>query len=161
MGVYTVLAVQPKETSYEPTDAEVRAYYERHCPPGSPPLDSLFDHIRAAILSVHQQTEPRDDWESGTEAAAWGAWDGKQAMGGALPTGTSNQVAELAAVERVLARHEAGDKILIGGDCQSALGMIEGAWRGGVIGAEACTDDKLGGLLVEAITWHRLRITAA
>ena len=160
--------------SWEETDRGVRISME----PGERRLisDANTEEVAAMGLAVENsygagyayavdgskdEAEPRDDWESGTEAAAWGAWDGTQAMGGALPTGTSNQVAELVAVERVLARHKAGDKILIGGDCQSALGMIESAWRGGVIGAEACTDDKLGGLLVEAITRHRLRITAA
>ena len=93
--------------------------------------------------------------ETGAEASAWGSWDGEVARGGALPPGTDNVVAELVAIERTLARHGPGERVLLLSDCQAALQMIEEAWRCGELGPLGAMAGRTGGLLVEAIVRHR------
>ena len=83
------------------------------------------------------------------------------ARGGALPPGTPNQVAELVAIERTLARHAAGDRIIVLCDCQSAMQLVEAAWGCEELGSLGAVAERRGGLLVEAITRHRLRIAGA
>ena len=51
-----------------------------------------------AVDGSADATEARGAGESSVSAAAWGSWDGEAARGGALPPGTSNQIAELVAV---------------------------------------------------------------
>ena len=97
---------------------------------------------------------------TGERAAAWGAWDGTTACGGALPPGTGNQEAELFAIERILARHTRGDRILLMCDCQAALETIEASWQSGRAGVGGPASGRTGGLLIEAIVRHRLRITS-
>ena len=70
-------------------------------------------------------------------------------------------MAELVAVERTLARHRAGDKVLILCDCESALRLVEEAWRCGELGSLGAAAGRTGGLLAEAITRHRLRMAGA
>ena len=114
-----------------------------------------------AVDGSADEAAARGEGEVGRKAASWGAWDGRQAHGGALPPGTGNQMAELVAMERVLAKHEAGDRVLVMGDCQSALQMVETAWRCGELGMHAAMEGRLGGAVIELITRHRLRIAGA
>ena len=111
-----------------------------------------------AVDGSDDAVEPRGDGEEGAKATAWGSWDGAVARGGALPPGVGNQLAELVAIERTLSRHGAGDRVLLLCDCQAAMDMVEQAWRGGKLGPTAPTASRLGGLVVEAITRHRIRI---
>jgi len=113
-----------------------------------------------AVDGSKDDVEAWGDGATGERAAAWGAWDGTTAYGGALPPGTGNQEAELFAVERILARHTRGDRVLIMCDCQAALAMAESTWQSGRIGTGSPADGRTGGLLIEAITRHRLRITS-
>ena len=113
-----------------------------------------------AVDGSKDEAEAWGEHTTGERAAAWGAWDGTTAYGGALPPGTGNQEAELYAIERVLARHTRGDRILIMCDCQAALALIEATWRSGRAGTGSPAAGKTGGLLVEAIIRHRLRITS-
>ena len=114
-----------------------------------------------AVDGSADETATHAAGEQGAQAAAWGTWDGVDARGGALPPGTTNQVAELVAIERTLARHEAGDRVLILCDCQSAMQMVEAAWRRGELGRLGAMAGRTGGLLVEAIVRHQLRLAAA
>ena len=113
-----------------------------------------------AVDGSADEAAPQAAGETGEWAAAWGSWDGEEARGGALPPGTTNQIAELVAMERTLARHAPGDRVLIMSDCQSALQLVEAAWRGGELGRLGAAVRSAGGLLVEAITRHRLRLAA-
>ena len=88
-------------------------------------------------------------------AAAWGAWDGREAIGGRLPPGGDTYAAELEAVRQVLRRAPTGARVLLLVDCHSAMQAIETAWRAGTFAAlrrQRC------GALVEAIVRERLRI---
>ena len=95
----------------------------------------------------------------GTQAAAWGSWDGSKAEGGALPGGTTNHIAELVAIERTLATKRAGDRILLLIDCESAINACEDTWRTGKIGQGSNAYQKVGGGLLETIQQHRMRIS--
>jgi len=132
-------------------------------------------HVAAAGLAIEETygiqyayavDGSKDDAEAwgagatGERAAAWGAWDGVTAYGGALPPGTGNQEAELYAIERILSRHKRGDRILIMCDCQAALKTLDGTWQSGRVGTGSPAAGRTGGLLVEAITRHRLRISS-
>ena len=88
-------------------------------------------------------------------ATAWAAWDGLAFMGSALPPYSGNHLAELAAIAGVLARREAGDRVLIMSDCQGALTAIESCWRSGSLES---LRNVSGGALIEDIIRHRLRI---
>lgn len=118
-----------------------------------------IDYAYAVDGSV-DMAEPRGAGETGARAAAWGSWDGRVARGGALPPGTGNQEAELFAIERTLAQHARGDRVLIFCDCQSAMRMVDAAWRCGTLGVRGAMAGRVGGLLVEAITRHRLRMAS-
>ena len=96
--------------------------------------------------------------ESGTDAAAWGSWDGEIARGGALPPGVGNQIAELMAIERTLDRHAEGDRIALMCDCQSAMRAVVQAWSRGELGLEARIAGQRGGGLIEQIVRHMVRI---
>jgi len=111
-----------------------------------------------AVDGSKDEAEAWGDGATGERAAAWGAWDGITAYGGALPPDTDNQEAELYAIERILARHERGDRILLMCDCQAALTTVDGTWQSGRVGTGSPAAGRTGGLLVEAITRHRLRI---
>ena len=111
-----------------------------------------------AVDGSKDEAEAWGDGATGERAAAWGAWDGITAYGGALPPDTGNQEAELYAIERILARHERGDRILLMCDCQAALTTVDGTWQSGRVGTGSPAAGRTGGLLVEAITRHRLRI---
>ena len=86
-----------------------------------------------AVDGSCDEAEAREKGEVGMKAAAWGTWDGKVARGGALPPGTSNDVAELVAIERTLARHVAGDRVMVLSDCKPGLEAIEAGWRCGIL----------------------------
>ena len=113
-----------------------------------------------AVDGSKDEVEAWGEGATGERAAAWGAWDGITAYGGALPPGTGNQEAELYAIERILARHGRGDRLLIMCDCQAALTTVDGTWQSGRVGTGSPAAGRTGGLLVEAITRHRLRISS-
>ena len=111
-----------------------------------------------AVDGSSDETEQKEAGEVCEKAAAWGSWDGKEARGGGLPPGTDNMVAELVAIERTLARHGAGDRVLLMCDCSSAIESVERAWRCGELGPLSTATGRTGGLVVEAIVRHMLRI---
>ena len=98
---------------------------------------------------------------SGAKASAWGSWDGREARGGALPPGTSNHIAELVAMERTLARYGEGERVLIISDCQSAMQMVDTAWKDGELGELGAMAGREGGQLVEMIVRHMIRMAGA
>ena len=95
-----------------------------------------------AVDGSDDAVEPRGEGEEGAEATAWGSWDGAVARGGALQPGVGNQLAELVAIERTLARHGPGDRVLLLCDCQAAMIMAEQAWRSGPLGPAAPTASR-------------------
>ena len=122
-------------------------------------IEKQYDIDTAYAVDGSADTAPAlAEDETGAAAAAWGAWDGQQARGGALPPGLGNQTAELVAIERMLARHEAGDRVLLLCDCQAAMQAVEAAWRCGELGRQGAMNGRLGGGIIEAITRHRIRM---
>lgn len=50
MGVDFAIMIEPRSVDVSGiTDAELVAYHRDHCPPGSPPLDAIRDHVARAI----------------------------------------------------------------------------------------------------------------
>jgi hypothetical protein len=125
-------------------------------------VESLYDidHAYATDGSA-DEAEARTDGEVGARAVAWGSWDGSVARGGALPPGVGNQVAELYAIERTLAAHGPGDRVLMLCDCQAAMVAVEAAWGTGWVGPHGPMAGTTAGWLVECIIRHRLRISDA
>ena len=86
-------------------------------------LDGIyhFDDVVAVDGSFDPKPAVRGEGlEAPRQATAWGAWDGRQFRGGALPPRSGNHAAELVAIAETLRRF-AGETVLILCDCQSAL----------------------------------------
>jgi hypothetical protein len=47
-----VFEPRPDPAPPPPSDEEVRRYYERHVPPGGPPLEAIREHVAAALLAA-------------------------------------------------------------------------------------------------------------